>query len=71
MHELFIVFKHRPEYGDTELIILGNINVVDLLECEKLLVIREDFLEEVLVDHILWREIKLTIDTRVRLHTST
>ena len=71
MHELFIVFKHRPEYGDTELIILGNINVVDLLECEKLLVIREDFLEEVLVDHILWREIKLAIDTRVRLHTST
>jgi hypothetical protein len=71
LHELFIVFKHRPEYGDTELIILGNINVVDLLECEKLLVIREDFLEEVLVDHILWREIKLTIDTRVRLHTST
>jgi hypothetical protein len=71
LHELFIVFKHRPEYGDTELIILGNINVVDLLECEKLLVIREDFLEEVLVDHILWREIKLAIDTRVRLHTST
>ena len=70
MHELFIVFKHRPEYGDTELIILGNINVVDLLECEKLLVIREDFLEEVLVDHILWRQVELAIDTRVRLHTS-
>ena len=38
MHELFIVFKHRPEYGDTELIILGNIDIVDLLEREKLFV---------------------------------
>jgi len=70
LHELFIVFKHRPEYGDTELIILGGIDVVDLLEWEKLFVIREDFLEEVLVDHILWREVELAIDIRVRLYTS-
>ncbi len=64
MHELFIVFKHRPEYGDTELIILGNIDIVDLLERKKLLVIREDFLEEVLVDHILWRKVELSVYTK-------
>ena len=64
MHELLVIFEQRPKYGNTELIIFGNVDVVDLLESKKLLIVLENFLEEVFVDHILWRKIELTVYTK-------
>ena len=61
LHKLLIIFEQRPKYGNTELIVLRYVDVVDLLKCKKLLVISKYFLEEVLVDHILWWQVELAV----------
>ena len=58
--ELWILNHGRPKVLDTELIVLGNVDPLDINHVEKALLFFQDWLKEVFVKTDLWRTIELT-----------
>ena len=58
-HELRVLAVPRVEVADGDLVVLGRVDLLDVLEGEQLLLVAQDLLEEVLVDHGVGRYIEL------------
>ena len=57
----------REDVGDTDFIITRYVDPLDHMQWHKALLLYKNFLQEVLVDHELWWNIKLTVYTRSRM----
>ena len=58
-HQLFIITVSAQYALDGQLLVLGNVNVLDLVELEELLFVAKHFTEEVLVQLFIWRKVPL------------
>ena len=58
-HEVCVLDEHGIQVLDAELIVSGDLYVVDLRLFEQLLLAAQDLLEKVLIDYCLIREIEL------------
>jgi hypothetical protein len=59
LHEFLVLRKHWVELLHAQLIVVGNVNILDFAELEQLLFLCQYFLEEILVDHFRRRYIQL------------
>ena len=58
-HEQLVRLHHRPELHDCELVIDGNIHSLDLIEFQETLLLGEYLFQEILVEHVLGRQVQL------------
>ena len=59
LHEPFVIFHHRENVLNTELLIMRNVNMLDFFLLEQMLLSLYDLLHEVLMKDGLVREVKL------------
>ena len=57
--EVAVLLDVRPQRLDRELVVVGHRDVPHLALPQQLLVLRQHFLEEVLVDHVFWGQVEL------------
>ena len=59
LHERRVVLEHRPQVAHGEFVVQRDIDPADLVKSKQRLFIGEHFLEEIFVDHVLRRNVKL------------
>jgi hypothetical protein len=57
--EVFIRTHHRPQPDDRQLVKQWHVHPTDLIQSKQALLLGEHFLEKVLVEHPVWRQVKL------------
>ena len=69
LHEFLVLRKHWVEFLHAQLIVVGNVNILDFVELEQLLLLSQYFLEEVLIHHFGRRHIHLNYKENDELHS--
>ena len=66
LHELLVSLHHRPELDYSQFIIERNVNSFDLVKFQEILLLDQDFFQEVLVKHVVRRAVQLDWQRQVR-----
>jgi hypothetical protein len=69
LHEFLVLRKHWVEFLHAQLIVVGNVNILDFVELEQLLLLSQYFLEEILIHHFGRRQIHLNYKENDELHS--
>ena len=60
-HEVWDFLHERPKLLHREFIVLGNVDLLHFTQREELLLVNEHQLDEVLIQHLCWRNVKLQL----------
>ena len=60
-HKFFVFMHKRPKLFHREFIVLGNVDLLHVSQIEKLLFFNEHQLDEVLIQHLCWGNVKLQL----------
>ena len=59
LHQLLVAFHHRPQIDDCEFVVERNTNSFDFTQSKEFLLVDQDLFEEIFIEHVLGRQIKL------------